>query len=612
MKTRDKFLKWLKSSKTVFGAIGFILGRVIFFSDFNPIALGFTTSFFGKREFNTVAFFTALGLLTVANKINVFRYIFAIIMMTLFNYCLKEEKVSKLKISALLSLSVFSGGIVYTLFSNMSFYYAIMAVFETALAVVLFLIIRGRVGVFNIFDYNILQSKENLEHIKIVIAGRLKKSSDIFSNISDTYSSSLLIEEVEEEKTRDSIVENIKSNICSSCTFCDKCWKDNKAYNMLFSLTDVWLKEGVVKGNKLLSENCLKSGEIYMLSKGSVELYRLNKLWLKKAEQSKLLIGRQLGVISELLEELNKEVTASFNIDNDLSNYIFKSLTASSVNSVVAIKGDKGYEVSVSVPHCYSCHSCGEEIGEHISEILDVKMIKTSFNCRNRENCCIINYRQAPKFRVAPFMTGIKRDGSPITGDSFTYMDLGDGKYLLALADGMGSGTEASKESAASIEMYEDFMEAGFNRETALDIINSILLAANEKECFSTLDICTIDCYNGNAEFVKIGAVSTFIIRNNKVELIKASSLPVGILGDIDCDITNITLNKGDIIVMVTDGVLDSTGNVLRNEKWLKTLLEKNSKKSPETIANIVLKRAKENSHYTIRDDMTILAAQIY
>lgn len=603
-----------KGSGVVFGIIGFFMGRAIFFESFNPFVLAYVTAFFCKRDFYAVAAMSALGLLTVTNEINIFRYMFAILMLCLFNYCADKDSMTKIKKAGISALSTFSGGIIFTLFSNMAPYYAIMSFLESGLTVILYMIIGDNISIFNFFDTNVIQSEGYSNQVKNVISSKLKKASDIFMNISRTYSSSLLIEEVEENKTRINIVDNIGENICKNCEMHSYCWEKNrdKTYKKIYCLVDKWLEDGCVNTNTPFARECLHSGEVFMLSKGSVELYRLNKLWLNKIEQSKLLIGRQLGIMSNLLDDLHNDVSTGFNIDKELSNMIYKSMTGLKVNSVVAIKGKRGYEVSVNVPHYYNCSDCGTDIAEHISEILGVKMKKESSNCRIENNNCLIHFVEQPRLRIAPYMAGIKRDNSEISGDCYTYMDLEDGKYLLALADGMGSGSEARNESAASIEMYEDFMEAGFDRSMALDIINSILLAGNEKECFSTLDICTIDMYSGDAEFVKIGAVSTFILREDKIELIKSQTLPVGILGEIDTDITSVTLDKGDIIIMMTDGILDSTGNVLRNEKWLLNLIMKNKDKTPKALAGIILKKAKENSHYTIRDDMTVLVAQIY
>ena len=48
-----------------------------------------------------------------------------------------------------------------------------------------------------------------------------------------------------------------------------------------------------------------------------------------------------------------------------------------------------------------------------------------------------------------------------------------DGKILLALSDGMGSGKEANKISSNVIKMIKKLMSAGFEKEAATELILS-------------------------------------------------------------------------------------------------------------------------------------------
>lgn len=611
MKKLDRLLKWLKSSKSVFGIIGFLLGRSVFFSAFNPFILAYVTAFFNRREFYPVAFMSVIGLLTVGSEINVFRYIFAIAMLTLFNLTNNKDTMTSNKIAMLCGLSVFSGGIIYTLFCNMAVYFGLMAVMETVLAVTLYFVIKDNIGIFNFFDISVIQSESYSVQVRNIISQKLKKTSDIFSKIYRTYNSSVLLEIVDENEAVFSIANNINDNVCKHCPKNSLCWNNN-VNNRLYLLINRWLEDGFVKAEKMFSGECIKSGEVYMLSKGCVEMYRFNKLWLGKVEKSKLLAGRQLKVVSELLDDLCKQTQTGFNIDNELSNKLYRELTGFVVNSVVVCSGKRGYEIYVDIPHYYSCNMCGKDIISHINEILGVNMIKENSRCRVKNNNCLLSLVEEPTLKVAAYSASLKKENSDVTGDCYTYMEIDNGKYLLALADGMGSGNSAREESAASIEMYEDFMEAGFDRDMALDIINSVMFTGNENNRFSTLDICTIDLYSGMAEFVKIGAVSAFIVRDDKIELIKSAVLPVGIVGDIDTSVVSKQLYEGDIIVMVTDGVIDSTGNIIRNEKWLSDLIRKNRNQNPKKLSQLILDKAKENSHNTVRDDMTVLVAEIY
>ena len=120
----------------------------------------------------------------------------------------------------------------------------------------------------------------------------------------------------------------------------------------------------------------------------------------------------------------------------------------------------------------------------------------------------------------------IKSD-SNISGDNLLNIRLKDGKYLVALSDGMGSGKEASQSSNKALKMLENLLLSGFDKKTSLELINSSLINQNE-EIFATLDIAIIDLYEGNIEFIKSGACPTYIKNRNKVQIIKSKFTSCG------------------------------------------------------------------------------------
>lgn len=299
------------------------------------------------------------------------------------------------------------------------------------------------------------------------------------------------------------------------------------------------------------------------------------------------------------------------NIDSDLSTKIYKGLTGNMVESAVALNINNRIELYITLKNCHNCNKCNESIIPRLREILDMDFINVNKSCIIEDKSCVLHLVEKPRLRLNIYSKGIQKENSEISGDSYTYLQLDKGKYLLALADGMGSGKLAREESAASIEMYEDFASAGFNRETILEAINSVLLLDEEKECFSTLDICTVDLYSGEAEFIKIGAVSTFIARGRNVEILRSSSLPVGILGKVDREVFNKKLEKGDVIIMMTDGVIDSRGGAIRSEDWLKEAVSKRKNNNPKHIAEDILIRAGKNYKGNVKDDMTVMVAVV-
>lgn len=89
------------------------------------------------------------------------------------------------------------------------------------------------------------------------------------------------------------------------------------------------------------------------------------------------------------------------------------------------------------------------------------------------------------------------KNGSEISGDSILNIRLKDGKYLVAISDGMGTGTKAKKSSSQSLRMLENLLLSGFDKNISLDLINTALMN-QETESFATLDIAIIDLYAGN------------------------------------------------------------------------------------------------------------------
>ena len=95
---------------------------------------------------------------------------------------------------------------------------------------------------------------------------------------------------------------------------------------------------------------------------------------------------------------------------------------------------------------------------------------------------------------------------SEVSGDSILNIRLKDGKYLVAISDGMGTGNQAKKSSTQALKMLENLLLSGFDKKTSLDLINSSLIN-QDNEVFATLDIAIVDLYKGNIEFIKSGAV---------------------------------------------------------------------------------------------------------
>ena len=160
--------------------------------------------------------------------------------------------------------------------------------------------------------------------------------------------------------------------------------------------------------------------------------------------------------------------------------------------------------------------------------------------------------------------------------------------------------------------MLEKFLEAKFDEELALKTINSILMLKSNDEMFTTFDISLLDLYSGNLQIIKTGAPATFIKKKDRVEMINSQSLPVGILKDVDFNVYEEYIEDGDIIIMMSDGVLEANKDVDNVEKWMKKIIEGIDSLNPKTISDTILDVAKKASNYKIKDDMTVLVTKVW
>ena len=184
---------------------------------------------------------------------------------------------------------------------------------------------------------------------------------------------------------------------------------------------------------------------------------------------------------------------------------------------------------------------------------------------------------------------------------------------MTVLSDGMGSGPAAKQESGAAVELIQKFSKSGFNKITAINTVNSIMsIKFSEEENFSTMDMSSIDLYNGNVDFIKVGAVASFIKTPQEIITIKSRTLPMGVMDKVDIDVFRKSVSNGDIIIMLRDVVLDYNNEAVGKEEWMIDFLNNCNCSNPNELCNEILIKAKELSGGKIRDDMTVIVEKIH
>ena len=338
--------------------------------------------------------------------------------------------------------------------------------------------------------------------------------------------------------------------------------------------------------------------------------YKISKssfVWKKKFEENKKNIENQLqGVskaISSIAENIEKNIKNEELFNNE-KRQIIELLKQREIEiQEISIQREDRFLIEIYMQK--SNNTDIEYIEKILTEVLKEKIvfnIDASIGTR-------LNFLSDDKYVMAIGNAETTKSNSSISGDSILNIRLKDGKYLVAISDGMGSGKDARKSSDKALKMLENLLLSGFDKKTSLELINSSLINQNE-EIFATLDIAIIDLYTGNIEFIKSGACPTYIKNGNKVQIIKANSLPAGIINDVGLQSFDIDIVSGEIMLMCTDGILDSNIEYKNKELWLKYLLEDIETNNTKKVADLVLNEAVDNNYGVAKDDMSVVVCK--
>lgn len=464
---------------------------------------------------------------------------------------------------------------------------------------------------------------EYISRLNSLTTSRLRDFSAAFSKLSRALTSLSQRRSSLEKKEVSSIIDDVAAQLCVKCDMRSFCWDSNfySTYQNIFAMLSACEQKGFAEKsdiNEAFEKSCIKKDKFLQTINRMYELHKNNMLWQNKISESRELVSQQLSGVSSIINDLSDELSIDMSYKARQSEKVQNALEEYGclVKNVVVSETKAGQtEVLINHAVCGGTKKCIKGIIPVVNSVLNKKFCNECSQCitqrKNRQNLCTLKLVEEKRFRIVSSVSSAKKDGSIKSGDSTTFMPLPDGKYLLALSDAMGSGSQAHRESAAAIELFEDFISAGFNKQTAVNMINSVLVLKSDQTSFSTLDVCTVDLNKGEAEFIKIGAVTSFIKHEGGVDTIKSNSLPAGVLSKIDAEVTVRSLADSDIIVMVSDGIIDSSSSLNNKEGFIISVLENSSNASPAEIADEILNRAINNSKGSINDDMTVLAAKI-
>ena len=372
--------------------------------------------------------------------------------------------------------------------------------------------------------------------------------------------------------------------------------------------------------NEKLSQNMEK--EIEQIIKAVNYAYKTSKtdfIWEEKVRTNKKNVQAQLDGVSKAISSIAVKMEKNMKEEEEFVDVNKKAIVALEIKGIIVDeieinKKDNRFFIDVYLKEDSKIteNTDIEKIKKVLEKVLNEKLMINDSKTKkiNKQGKRGFSYLSEDKYLLQIGQATKIKDNSPVSGDSILQIRLNDGKYLIALSDGMGSGPEARKSSQIAIKMLERLLMSGFDKDTSIDLINTTIMNVNE-EIFATLDIAIIDLYNGKIEFIKNGACPTYVKNNKKVQIIKSLSLPAGILENINLTTYDKDIENQDIIVLCSDGILDANVEYKNKELWVKYMLEDIEISNCQKIADIILNEAIDNNYGKAKDDMSIIVCKL-
>lgn len=487
-------------------------------------------------------------------------------------------------------LSVGIGGIVFCLFPK-RFFAKYSKVFD------------------NIYTITV---KNVLGNAKSQIIKRTGELSKIFSEMESVYKE-MVRGILPNDKAIIMLKEEFINDVCVGCKNYQNCYLaiNNFMGNSIDTIISIAYERGkvlLVDLPQYFSTNCVCVSEALNVVNRLVASYKDYANVITNIDSSRLLIANQLGGVARLLETLSKEVDVSLDFNNNFDEKIKEELAFKNINCLdVAV-----YQKDISFVFVNlivgNVNLDKDVIQKIVSKCLKSPMQISEIVPSDIPNASTIHMCPAPKFDVAYGYSSITKTGKVFCGDSKSLLKIGNGKYMLSICDGMGSGESASSISSLTISLIEKFYVAGFDNETIINSVNK-LLSINEEENFSTIDLCIIDAYKNTYDFIKLGATVGFLKRNKgECEIIENSGLPIGVIEEIHPHITRKIVSPFDILVMVSDGVTDSFEGKVDLCQYISHLDIIN----PRTLSRKILDEAINLNGGVAIDDMTVICARVF
>lgn len=397
--------------------------------------------------------------------------------------------------------------------------------------------------------------------------------------------------------------------ICAGCSARGACWRKHKEetldnFRQLSKELRAKGRVDTVDFSPAFSERCGRVGEMRNEINKNYGRYLLKEAAELRAAQIREVVEEHFQTTADILDEMAGEFSQYQSFDEEAAERVREILVENGIEPLeVCCRLDRFGRMTVEA-------EVTRERRKRVNRAVFTREISAACGRVFSPPClsdagenCRMQMCQRPAFDAARGFSQYSAGSGAFCGDSASVFYDGCGRLVAVLSDGMGTGGRAAIDGAMTCAMAESLLKAGIGFESMLRTVNSALIAKSGDESLATLDIACVDLFTGQCQFHKAGAACSVVRRGKKVEFIEASSVPVGIMPQVEFVDYKVDLEPGDVVVLVSDGVTAA------GQEWLEDLvLHWDEEENPNLLAQRVTDEARRRRSDGHEDDITALA----
>ena len=439
-------------------------------------------------------------------------------------------------------------------------------------------------------------------------AGKLNKMSLAFRELYDSVLANVQSEGNENDIAN--VFDRAADCVCIKCDKAQECWQKNyvDTLDIMNNATKSMVSNGRLEKKDMTPrfiETCNSPGAFISAVNTELRGMMYRKRLRSQLSENRLTAISQYEDMAEIIDKTGRELFDAEGSDPLAERRLLRYLRSLDIEAKASVFRDsRGRLRAVIETGRLRLLKRDEDWLEKLSGVLGVRLCSPVQQDFDDGRLVIM---QAEPLSVSVGISAIKKKGEPVSGDRGTYFKTDNGVLCVILSDGMGSGEDAARGSIEVVRILERFLRSGVRPETAMKILNSVMLLKNGEDWgYATADLMCIDLFTGETCFYKYGAAPSYVKNGKSIRRVKCESMATGIMtGDgATPDIVRMKLKPGSLAIVASDGLL-----VEEDDAWLREMLSSWQGRDTKALASETLKNAVKQ--YGCEDDMTVLAVSI-